>query len=300
MAELESREAIREACRSLLARAAVKDELPTPVETIVAAANLEFGSDDLFADETLQRAGDIGEKVKALRGKLNALLDRRERLVYLNPEIQLLGRRNFHALHEVGHHWLDWQRDLIYVDDQFTLSLRTHITQEREAHAAASDLLFQCELFDRLAAEYRIGMAEIVELSQMFGASRHATFRRFAEQHRAPVAGIVLQRSPRTVSPLVFGREDAVASLAWREKFERPSRWPKLLSLDAYPFLAEIARLDMEEPPIRFTTTLSDLEGTPHELSGELISNHYKLLVLLWVPQRERLSRRRSLAPEGS
>src|SRR3954451_8820699 len=151
MAELESREAVREACRGLLVRAAVNDELPTPVESIVAAANLEFGSDDLFADETLQRAGEIGEKVKALRGKLNALLDRRERLVYLNPEIQLLGRRNFHALHEVGHHWLDWQRDLIYADDQFTLSLRTHIMQEREAHAAASDLLFQCELFDRVA-----------------------------------------------------------------------------------------------------------------------------------------------------
>jgi hypothetical protein len=299
MGELESREAIREASRRLLVRAAVKDELPTPVEKIVAAANLQFGSDDLFADQTLQRAGEIGEKVRALRGKLNALLDRRERLVYLNPEIQLVGRRNFHALHEVGHHWLDWQRDLVYADDQFTLSRQTHIIQEREAHAVAADLLFQCELFDRVAAEYRIGMAEIVELSQMFGASRHATFRRFAEQHRAPVAGVVLQRSPRSVTPLVFGREDGVASPAWREAFEPPSRWPKLLSVDAYPFLAEVARLGMEESPIKFTTSLADLDGKPRELNGELISNHYKLLVLLWLPRRERLSRRRVLAPEG-
>jgi hypothetical protein len=97
-------------------------------------------------------------------------------------------------------------------DDQFTLSPRTRILREREAHAAAADLLFQCELFDGVAAAYRIGMAEIVELSQMFGASRHATFRRFAEQHRAPVAGIVLQRSPRTVSPLIFGREGRLLS----------------------------------------------------------------------------------------
>lgn len=300
MAELESRAAIREASRRLLLRAGVKDELPTPVEKIVAAANLEFGSDDLFADETLQRAGEVGVKVKALRGKLNALLDRRERLVYVNPEIQLLGRRNFHALHEVGHHWLDWQRDLVYADDQLTLSPRTHILQEREAHAAAADLLFQCELFDRVAAEYRIGMAEVIELSQKFGGSRHATFRRFAEQHRAPVAGIVLQRSPRTVSPLIFGREDAVASPAWCERLARPSGWPKLLSVDAYPFLAEAARLDMEEPPIKFITSLSDLEGKPQELNGELISNHYKLLVLLWVPEGERLRRRRALAPEAS
>jgi hypothetical protein len=161
-------------------------------------------------------------------------------------------------------------------------------------------LLFQCELFDRVAADYRIGMAEVVELSQMFGASRHATFRRFVEQHRAPVAGIVLQRSPRTVSPLIYGREDAVASPAWSERFAPPARWPKLLSVDGYPFLAEIARLDMEPPPIKFTVTLSDLDGKPCELSGELISNHYKLMVLLWVPQHERLRRRRVLAPEGS
>jgi len=300
MAELESREAIRRACRSLLVRAAVKDELPTPVEKIVTAASLEFGSDDLFADETLQRAGEIGEKVKALRGKLNALLDRRERLVYLNPEIQLLGRRNFHALHEVGHHWLEWQRDLIYADDQFTLSLRTRLTQEREAHAAAADLLFQCELFDRVAGEYRIGMAEIVELSQLFGASRHATFRRFVERHHGPVAGVVLQRSPRTVSPLVFAREDTVASPAWRERFECPSRWPKLLSAGAYPFLAEVARLEVEEPPISFSTSLWGIDDKPQELNGELISNHYNLFVLLWTPQRERLSRRRVLTSERS
>lgn len=300
MDELDSRDAIREACRRLLVLAEVKDALPTPVDAIVAKADLDYGSDDLFADETLQRAGEIGDKVKALRGKLNALLDRRERKVYLNPEIQVLGRRNFHALHEVGHHWLDWQRELVYADDQYTLSPRTRIRHEREAHMAAAELLFQCELFDRVAAEYRIGIAEIIELAQMFGASRHAAFRRFAERHRAPVAGVVFERSPRSVSPLIFCRREAVSSPAWDERFEPPAYWPKLLSVDAYPFLAEVARLDLEEPPIRFTTPRPDLDGKRHELSGELISNSYNLLVLLWMPQREWLSRRRQLAPEGS
>jgi hypothetical protein len=296
VSKLESQDEIRKACQRLLALAEAKDALPTPVEAIVSAANLEYGRDDLFADETLLRAGEIGEKVRGLRGKLNALLDRRERKVYLNPEIQLLGRRNFHALHEVGHHWLDWQRELVYADDQYTLSPWTRVTQEREAHVAAAELLFQGEFFDRVAAEYRIGMAEIVELSQLFGASRHAAFRRFAERHRAPVAGIVLDRSPRSISPLVFRRREAVSSAAWDERFGTLARWPRLLSIDAHPFLAEVARLALEEPPIRFTTPQSDIDGKPHELNGELISNSYNLLVLLWMPQREWLSRRRSLA----
>src|SRR5438128_2510189 len=109
--KLESAGAIRDACDRLLKAAGVEETLPTPVADIVAAADLNWGSDGLFADETLERAPDeLGKKMRALRGKLRALLDRRERKVYVNPEIQLVGRRNFHTLHEVGHDLLEWQR----------------------------------------------------------------------------------------------------------------------------------------------------------------------------------------------
>jgi hypothetical protein len=297
MANLESDEAIQEACRRLLEKAAVRDAIPTPVETIVSAAELEFGADDLFADETLDRApGELGQKVRALRGKLRALLDRRERKVYVNPDIELLGRRNFHTLHEVGHDLLDWQRDLVYADDDLTLSPKTKVLQEREAHFASAELLFQGDFFDRLAAEYRIGLAEITDLSQKLGASTHAGFRRFSERHRAPVAGVVLKRSPIRMAPLTFKREEAMCTPLWRERFDAPSTWPRFLDVTKYPFLAETGRLNLEPLPIAFTTEFEDRDGERREVHGELISNHYNLMVLLWVPQRAWLARRRVLA----
>lgn len=296
MSELDSSDEIRKACARLLEAAGVREALPTPVEQIVEAAELKFGEDDLFADETLSRAGEVGQKVRALRGKLRALLDRRERKVYVNPEIQLLGRRNFHTLHEVGHDLLRWQRDLVYADDQFTLSTSTKILQEREAHFASAELLFQGDFFDEIANGFRIGFGEIIDISQRIGASTHAGFRRFAERRNAPVAGVVLKRSPVRATPLTFKREEAMATAIWRERFSSPSSWPKLLDVSNYPFLAEVARLQMEQPPIAFTTEIADLDGERREVHGELISNHYKLMVLFWVPQREWLARRRVLA----
>lgn len=295
--KLESAEAIREACDRLLKAAGVAETLPTPVADIVAAAELSWGSDDLFADDTLDRAPDeLGQKMRGLRGRLRALLDRRERKVYVNPEIQLVGRRNFHTLHEVGHDLMGWQRDLYFPDDAYTLSWRTKVGQEREANFAGAEMLFQGNYFTRLARDFRIGMAEIEDLSRMIGASTHAGFRRFAESHNAPVAGVVLDRSPTSINPLRFKRREGLSSPIWETRLASPATWPKYLDVGTYPFLAEIARLDIEAPPVTFTTGLADRDGDTTELNGELVSNSYNLFVLFWVPQREWLKRRRTYA----
>lgn len=299
MSELDSTEAIRAACRRLLQTAGIDGVLPTPVERIVAAAELEFGDDDLFADGTLDRApGDLGEKIRALRGKWHALLDRRERKVYINPDIQIVGRRNFNALHEVGHDILRWQSDLAFADDGYTLSPLARQRQEREAHVAAAELLFQGDFFTKLSDEYRIGMAEVIDLSQQFGASQQAGLRRFAEKHHAPVAAVVLDRSPVRMQPVAFKRAEAVSSPAWRSLFPPVSSWPRELPVGAFPFVAEVGRLGREPLPIAFTTNLPDVDGQMREVHGELVSNHYKVLVLLWIPQRSWMARRRRLASE--
>ncbi|MBA3736272.1 MAG: hypothetical protein H0W90_13945 [Actinobacteria bacterium] len=299
--KLESASAIRDACDRLLKAAGVEGTLPTPVSDIVAAAELNWGSDDLFADETLERAPEeLRKKMRTLRGKLCALLDRRERKVYVNPEIQLVGRRNFHTLHEVGHDLLEWQRDLYFPDDDYTLSPRTKVGQEREANFAGAEMLFQGDFFTHIARDFRIGMAEIEDLSRMIGASTHAGFRRYAASHTAPVAGVVLDRSPTSINPLRFKRREAMSSPVWETRFASLATWPKYLDVVAHPFLAEIVRLDIEPPPVTFTTCLADRDGEPIELNGELVSNSYNLFVLFWVPQREWLKRRRTFATARS
>ena len=157
--DVDSAKEIVVASRRLLKAANVDDRLPTPVEGIVSAAGL-VPSDELPFDESVLRRApaELAAKVRqlGLRHKIHAMLDRRERKVYINPDIQHDARRRFRALHEVGHDILPSQRDRAYADNQFTVSWLTRVRDERDANQAGAELLFQLDLFRMIAAEYRV------------------------------------------------------------------------------------------------------------------------------------------------
>jgi IrrE N-terminal-like domain len=284
----------------LLRAAGVNHVLPTPVDDLVAAAGLRRGTDDLFADDVLARAPrELQEAVRGLVGRVRAMLDRREKAVYVSPSITNEGRRSFQTLHEVAHEILPWQSALAYADDDLQLSWATRMRFEREANQTAAELLFQRVLFTTMAADYGIGIAAVVELSQLFGASIHAGFRRYVETHRAPVCGVVIDCEPLRPNPLAHARREAVASVAWDERFASPSQWPRILERANYPWLDEAHHAHLWG---NATTQWrhSRLDNEPASLGVELFSNTYSTLVLIWVPQRERLKRRRALAPVES
>jgi IrrE N-terminal-like domain len=287
---------VREAAQ-LLRDADIGRRLPTPVEDLVAAAGLVRGSDEIFAEHVLARAPkELRDAVRGLAGKIRAMLDRREREIYVSPEITHLGRRNFHTLHEVGHEILPWQKKLAYADDDARLSPGTQIRFEREANQVAAELLFQSGFFNEVAAEYAIGMAPIVELAGMFGASIHSAFRRVVETHRAPLCGVVIDCRPATEEPLAYRRYEAVASETWCRRFGQPASWPTVLAQPTYTFLSSAAQANAWSTTARTDWSLKDRDGLETHLHVELFSNQYRTLVLLWVPQRERLKRRRSIA----
>jgi IrrE N-terminal-like domain len=182
LCDLASGSRIVQEVERVLEEADVRGELPTPVDAIVAAAGLQRGSDDIFDEKTLARAPkELCDAVKGLTGKVRAMLDRREREVYVHAQIQIEGRRNFQTLHEVGHDVLPWQSALAFADDEFRLSWSTRIKFEQEANQAAAEFLFQRDLFTQMAADYAIGFAGVIELCDKIGASIHAGTRRYAE-----------------------------------------------------------------------------------------------------------------------
>lgn len=281
----------REAAR-LLRDADVARRLPTPVEDLVAAAGLVRGSDEIFAEHVLARAPrELRDAVQRLAGKVRAMLDRHEREIYVSPDITLVGRRNFQTLHEVGHERLPWQERLAYADDDARLSTSTRIRFEREANEFASEVLFQSTFFTEVAGQYAIGMASVVELSEMFGASFHATFRRYATTHAAAVCGVVIECTPCSKTPLSYRRHEAFASDRWKSQFPDPVSWPTVLAQPAFPFLsaAPQARLMPIAAPSEWT--VNDGAGEAVPLRVELFSNSYRMLVLVWAPRRERLKR---------
>ena len=284
----------------VLRAADVRGRLPTPVEDIVAAAGLHLGSDDMFEESVLARAPrELRDVVRGLSGRLRAMLDRREREVYVHPEIQIESRRNFQTLHEVGHDILPWQAALAYADDDQRLSWSTKIRFEQEANQAAAEMLFQRDVFTKMAAEYTIGFAAIVELCEQIGASIHSGTRRYTETHRALVCALVLDQKPVNNDPLTYRRREAVHSPAWAEQFAPPSVWPTSLRAETYEFLGEVRRAQWLSP-VAGVWIHANLAGEQVKLNYELFSNSYRTFVLIWMPQRERLKRRRRLVVPAS
>ena len=286
-------EIVRESER-LLRTADVRRRLPTPVDDLVAAAGLVRGSDEIFAEHVLARAPkELQVAVRRLAGKVRAMLDRRAREIYVNPSITIDGRRNFQTLHEVGHHILPSQQELAYADDDERLSWLTQIRIERDANQTAAELLFQCGFFTEVAAEYVIGIAAVIELADMFGASIHAAFRRYVETHRAQLCGVVIDCKPCRDDPLSYRRREALASGSWEAQFESPSAWPKVLAQPRFTFLSRSRDAYVWSLPVSDDWSCPDLNNSSRAVRVELFSNHYSTFVLLWLPQRERLKRRR-------
>ena len=221
---------------------------------------------------------------------------REAREIHVDPTLHNRGQIAFKKLHEVGHDLCSWQRDPAYADDDETTSWSTSRCCEREANQAAAELMFQGTLMRDMAAQYEIRIPAILDLAGQIGSSGHAAFRRFTETHRHPVAGVVLDVSPSSRSPLAYRRREVVASPAWEERFGLVTAWPRFLLPVPYSFISWRPEAAVTRSLVRDTFRYPDLRSDQVDLNAELYSNTYSLFVLLWMPRRERFRHRRLLA----
>jgi IrrE N-terminal-like domain len=292
---------IRRAAEKLLLKADVHGRLPTPVDDIVAAAGLVEPQHSLLSEFILEQApAHLRSKIRKLRLKVRAVLDRRAREIHIDPSLHIHGQIAFKKLHEVGHDICPWQRDLAYADDDETLSWSTDQRLEREANQAAAELLFQRTLFQDMAAQYEIGIAAILDLAALIGSSGHAAFRRFIETHRWALAGVVMDLSPRSRDPLMYQRREVASSTTWDQRFGSLCGWPTILRPVPYSFIllgpGAVAMRSVRSGTFRYP----DLRNEQVDLKVEMYSNSYKLFVLFWVPRKERLRHRRLIVPTSS
>ncbi len=294
--DLESGAEIGRLTDVLLRRADAYDRFPTPVADIVAAANLVEPENSLLSDFVLAQAPrHLREAVAPLRRKLRALLDRKAREIHLDPDIGNESQRQFKRCHEISHDLYPWQHALGYADDDTTLSFATHVLFEREANQGAAELLFQRDRYRAAASDYSIGIAAAIELAGLFGVSIHASFRRFIETHRHAVAGLVLDPSPQTTSPLAYKRYEALQSEEWTRQFGPATGWPGVLRAEPYSFIQIAAAARTSISPPRTTFVMPDLNHTQQTANVELFWNSYRTFALLWLPRREALKKRRVL-----
>lgn len=298
--DLDSGHEIARLTDGLLRRADAYGRLPTPVGDILAAAELTESVDTfLTAGSIAQAPAHLRAVLARVSSKVHAVLDRRTREVHINPATDPAGQQAFKRLHEASHELFSWQHidagRAGFADDGWTLSHRTHVLFEREANQGAAELLFQRDRFTNIAADYAVSFASIIELADMFGSSIHATFRRYVETHRGALAGVVLASGPCERSPLAFARNEAVASRAWRHRFDDPAQWPYVLREQPFGFVQQARACRALASP-KGEWTYPDRDNESCTLRVEAMSNTYRTFVLIWLPRRELLKRRRVIA----
>jgi hypothetical protein len=180
MNELESHSEIASHAERLLRSAGALGRFPTPVDDIVAAAKLVEPEESLLSEGMISQApAHIAEKILGFAKRIRGLVDRRALEVHLAPDITHEGRRRFVRLHEVIHHWLPWQLELGYVDDDRSLSPTADEVFELEASDGAAELLFQGQGFARDAADLEIGLPAVIAGHERYGSSLRAALWRY-------------------------------------------------------------------------------------------------------------------------
>lgn len=277
---------IRDAAAVLLRKANVDERLPTPVDDLVAAAGLVEDAGYMLSESKIRRAPrEIRRLLRAAGRKVRGVLDRRERILHVNPAVEVPAQRQFIRCHETMHDVLPWQRELLVLGDTGkTLSLNIEFRFEQEANQGGAELLFQLDLLKRIARDYPTDITTPVALADMFGASIHSTFRRWIEHHDGAVCGTVLNPDPVCIEPLTFQRYEEIASERWRSRFGQHC-FPARLSAKEYPFVAPLG--PPRPPNVDSEWNLIDLAGSASSLRVQSFNNSYRTFVLLWLPTKE-------------
>lgn len=210
---LESAAEVEHVVRNLLRESKAWGRFPTPIADISAYSGLVI---DRRIDLRNLDPGYIPRHLEHLTSalkKLLGLMDRRQKKIYLDQSLPP-ARKAFVELHEIGHGVLPWQAiNVGYSDDERSISPDVPELFEREANHFASATLFQLDQFDAALKKLPLSFASIRALAQQFGASVHATARRYVE------------RCPKRCALLVFNppasRQEPV-SLPVRNCFESP------------------------------------------------------------------------------
>jgi hypothetical protein len=191
--------AVHAKARDLLNRAEAWDRFPTPVDDILAAANLKVAASNAFDIEHIMaflrdKAEDAKRLLSSALSKVFGVLDAQDGVIHIDRTVAS-SRQTFLKLHEAGHHELPVHRRLfsIFQDDEKTLDPGTAQLLEREANNFARFALFQDGRFGAMAADLPLSIKTPLRLGPKFGASIYAASREFARTNHRECLVYVLE-----------------------------------------------------------------------------------------------------------
>jgi hypothetical protein len=276
--------AVEERARHLLDRAGAWGVYPTPIEDILAAANLKVAPVSIFDLEGIAaylagKAVDTAHKLKSAVSKILGLYDAGDSIIHIDNEV-VGTKQNFLKLHETGHHELPTHRKIFrfFQDCNQTLSPEIADQFEREANNFARFALFQGNGYATLAQDCPLSIKSPMALAKEFGASQYASAREFARtNHRACVVYIL--------EPLNYAQGDGfrcdVRRVEPSPSFKLQFGIPQCTCITPTHFLGKVIPMGrrMTKPT---NVSIRDLNGIAHEGVAEAFDTKHNILILLY------------------
>jgi hypothetical protein len=291
--EPEDIEQIRKFADKLLRSADAYDRFPTPIEELVESAQLTIERrptlDEGFVRSLLRSARIKRDGVLRAVGKLLGILDTDDQTIHLRRDVHHK-KLPFLLMHETGHNYLPWQRStyVIIQDSKETLDPEIKQLFERQANVFASEVLFQRDSFEKLAADLPFGIDAPVQLADRFGASIYSSLRRYVSTGQRACALLVLNAPQH-----IFGKgmETTLRRHVESEKFRQLFgivNWKESFGVNhIFSQNMPIVGVTSQVGPFRIVNR----HGKTELLWGESFNNSYQTFVMLY-PESELPKRR--------
>lgn len=275
---------VEERARKLLNRADAWGIFPTPIDQVVATANLTVAPTSAFDPAAIMeyikhKGADATRWLKSAISKVFGLYDGFDNVIHIDDTV-VRTKQNFLKLHETGHHEMPTHRKTFRIFQECSKTLDPAIADqfEREANNFARFALFQGDAYRNRAADYKLSIKSPLKLAKEFDASLYASAREFA------------RTSARACVVYALEGIEFVNGQGARAAVRRIEPSPSFVAVFGKP-ADTVITLDHPLGPVLpigrrmkgpVSLELTDLNGERHECLAEAFDTKHNVLILLY------------------
>lgn len=279
---------IRKEAERMLAEADAFGRFPTPISDILCTAKVEVAPateiNDSFLNWIRKKAGDTGETLKRALSKVIGLFDAKSRLIFVDTTV-LAVKQTFIKLHETGHAFLPWQKDIYGLIEDCGQTLSSDVSDQfdREANVFASEVLFQLDSFTKEAANFDFGINVPIELHEKYGASIYASIRQYVSKNQK--ACVVLILNPPELKKeygFIVSLRRVVSSDLFDEKIGSIN-WPNNFTPDDK--IGSMVPVGRQRMSGKQEISITNSDGECYECVAEAFTQTYQVFILIHLVQ---------------
>jgi hypothetical protein len=272
---------VRSAAERALADAGAIGCFPTPIDNVMAVANVHEVKEDVLNEGFVAKLRrEVSGALKSALSKVRGLFDARSRLIFIDRSLKVV-QQTFIRLHETAHAYLPWQRDLYAIVEDCDQTIDPILADQfdREANVFASEVMFQLDGFSKEADQQDFGVLVPVGLSKKYGASIYSSVRRYVTHNWRACCVIVLNK-PEMIEGDGFRAtlRRHCASPAFTETFGEV-QWPDSFTpADKIGAMVPVGGRKMSG---KRTLSLKDADGSAHECLAEAFTQTHQVFILI-------------------